>query len=166
MKYVFGILLSFVFSFSIDAAHVKKNQKIVVHKLDCSKSYEFDFASLKNQNMISRYECQTHLGPKKLSMVFDAPEILIVPNAPKGTRFSLQLISKGTGTVIALLHGSFLPNSDGSVSAYQQSSNTKGTCVSFASTSVSGGIVGQNYVVLDNRMTSKNKIIVKFVCMP
>jgi hypothetical protein len=134
-------------------------------ELDCGVEYVIDMAIEPNAaNSISSYQCWTNVGAKQLKTVFSAPEVVVVPDASTGSSFSLQILTAGTGTIAARLHGSCEPNEGTSaVTAYNEAAGLDGTCAGYGTASVGGGVVGEDFVALD---AGAAKIVtVKFTCV-
>ena len=107
-----------------------------------------DFA----KNNIDTYQCGTQA--KAVPVKFSANEALLVPYCPAGQHFSAQ--TNTSGVFMALLHGDCNVTSGTSV--------TPAKCTAFGTNSVSGGIVGQDYVVVD--ATANKSFGIKFTCTP
>lgn len=104
------------------------------------------------ENNFETYECGSNA--KKLLVTFQAKEVVLVPNCPDGYTFAAQI--KNSGFLIALLHDSYGPSHEKYVTAK--------VCKQFGSMSVSGGVVGKDYVVVDARENKTNEV--KFFCAP
>ncbi len=113
---------------------------------------EIDTATLGKQNAITSYWCGS--ASASLKVVFAANEVFLSPQAPSGTKFSVQLPS-GTGAVLGRLQTSCSPN-EGTTSVTPLVK--QGTCAALGITSVSGGVVGVDYIVLDAKVDGKYKI--------
>jgi hypothetical protein len=132
--------------------------------LTCGDEHEIDMAAEPNAtNTIEVYQCWTGVGPKQLKTMFSAPEVVVVPDASPGTQFSLQILTKGTGTIAARLHGSCEPDAGSAVKAFNEEAGLDGTCAGYGAVSVGGGIVGEDFIVLD--AASAQIVKVKFTCV-
>jgi hypothetical protein len=137
-----------------------------VKKYPCNKEFEVNMATDPNaSDKIDTYECwnsslsKAHLLPYMLS----APEVVIAPDAPAGTKYSLQIVTTGKGVLAARLHGSCKPNADTKkVTAYNADAKLTGTCDKAGTISVSGGVVGTDQIVLDAK--EAKTVTVKFIC--
>ncbi len=130
-------------------------------ELPCGVDINLDMAAEPNTvNAIDSYTCWTPIGPKKLKTVLSAPEIIVAPDAKPGTQFSLQILKGGTGTIAARLHESCEPDANSTaVSAFPN-----GTCAAYSTVSVSGGVVGEDFISLDAAFAQQ--VSVKFICIP
>ncbi len=135
-----------------------------VRKVACNTPTVIDMNTEPNAfNNIEVYGCWTNAGAKTLKTKLSAPEVMLVPDAKAGTKYSLQILTTGTGTVAARLHGSCQPDGGSkAVSAYNKAAGKTGTCAMYGASSVSGGIVGEDFIVLD--AASAKKVTVQFVC--
>jgi len=135
-------------------------------ELECGVEYEIGMATEPNaSNAIDTYQCWTKFGAKTLTTTFSGKEVVIVPDAEAGTTFSLQILTSGTGTIAARLNSSCEPDEGTSaVTAYKEGSAIyDGTCAAYGTTSVSGGVVGEDFVALDAK--TDQTVTVKFVCV-
>ncbi|OGL92814.1 hypothetical protein A3H12_02850 [Candidatus Uhrbacteria bacterium RIFCSPLOWO2_12_FULL_47_9] len=119
---------------------------------------EIDTATWGKQNAITSYWCGS--SSSALKVVFAANEVFIAPQAPSGTKFTVQL-PVGSGAVLGRLQNSCSPN-EGTTSVTPVAK--QGTCALLGITSVSGGVVGVDYIVLDAKANGKYKI--KFTVSP
>ena len=112
---------------------------------------EIDTATLGKQNAITSYWCGS--ASASLKVVFAAMKCFSrrkrLPD-----KFSVQLPS-GTGAVLGRLQTSCSPN-EGTTSVTPLVK--QGTCAALGITSVSGGVVGVDYIVLDAKVDGKYKI--------
>jgi hypothetical protein len=130
----------------------------LVKKVVANQNVEIDMATLGKANSITSYQCGAASAP--LKVVFAGKEVFLTPDAPSGSKFSAQIIS-GSGAILARLHKSCSPN-DGSTAVTPTAKG--GTCAAFGAVSVSGGVVGVDYVVLDAKADAK--FVIKFTVLP
>jgi len=133
-------------------------------ELPCGEEVILDMGTEPNAaNSINRYQCWSPVGPRLLRTVFNASEIVVVPEAAIGTEFSLQITTPGTGTVAFRLHGSCEPDvGTSSVTAYNPDAGLEGTCARYSASSVSGGVVGEDFIALD--AAEVQQVGVRFTC--
>lgn len=136
-----------------------------VQTIACGQSVTIDMATQTNtSNAIDSYQCWSNVGAKTLKTTFSAPEVILQPSAVAGTKFSLQILA-GTGVIAARLHGSCQPNAGSTaVTAFNAAAGLTGTCAAYGVTSVSGGVVGSDFIALD--AASNKTVTVKFTCSP
>jgi hypothetical protein len=134
-------------------------------EIPCDVETEINMATEPNAaNSIDSYQCWTNTGAKQLKTTFSASEVVVVPDAEAGTKFSLQILTSGTGTIAARLNGSCEPNDGTSaVTAYNEAAGLDGTCAGYGTASVSGGVVGEDFISLDAK--TSQTVLVKFVCV-
>lgn len=134
-----------------------------VQTIACNQEVTIDMAAqLNTSNAIDTYQCWSNVGPNLLKTTFSAPEVILQPNAPAGTKFSMQITS-GTGVLAARLHGSCQPDTGTSgVTAFNQAAGLTGTCAAYGTMSVSGGVVGSDFIAIDAKASKTVKV--KFVC--
>jgi hypothetical protein len=141
------------------------NQCLNVIQVPCGQKYTVVWPSSPAASLIDTYQCSS--GPA-LKTKLTAAEVVLAPKPQSGmTKFSLQIITAGTGTVAALLHGSCSANpSTTSVTYYDPTlaaaGKPTGTCAKMGTSSISGGVIGSDNVVLD-AVTTKS-VEVMFVC--
>ena len=134
-------------------------------KLECGVWVTINMGTEPNtSNAISKYTCMTKVGPKTITSTANAPEVIVEPDAAPGTEFSLQIKDPVNTACAARLHGSCEPNSGTSeVTAFKDGSAVyTGTCAMQGPTSVSGGIVGSDFVALD--AGTAQTLTVMFTC--
>ncbi|MBI5370076.1 putative metal-binding motif-containing protein [Candidatus Uhrbacteria bacterium] len=133
----------------------------------CGDVVEIDMAKNANAfNAINSYACWSQLGtPKTLKSVFDAPEVVVVPDAPAGTKFSLKIVSSDKPVLATMLHGSCQADAGTkAVTPYNAGAGLTGTCADYTiGGAVSGGVVGQDFAALD--ALSATKVKVRFTCV-
>ncbi|MBI2475256.1 putative metal-binding motif-containing protein [Candidatus Uhrbacteria bacterium] len=134
-------------------------------KIPCGVETEIDMATEPNAaNSIDSYQCWTNTGAKTLKTTFSGSEVVVVPDAAAGTKFSLQILTSGTGTIAARLHTSCEPvDGTSKVTAYNEAAGLDGTCAAYGTASVSGGVVGEDFISLDAK--TSQTVTVKFVCV-
>lgn len=134
-------------------------------EIPCGEEYEIDMATEPNaSNAIDTYNCWTKAGAKTINKTLSAKEVVVVPDTDAGTSFSLQIVTTGTGTIAARLNSSCEPDEGtSSVSAYKEGSEVyDGTCAAYGVYSVSGGTVGEDFIVLDAE--TDQTVTIKFTC--
>ena len=137
-----------------------------VKKYTCNQEYTLDWTTLAASNTISSYQCWTAAGAKTVPITFSSPEFMLAPNVANGTKYSFQITSPGTGALAALLHGTCSPDSNTtSVTPYNPAKGLNGTCSSFGTSSVNGGVAGTDYVSLD-KAAATGTVKFKFICTP
>ncbi len=137
-----------------------------VKKYTCNQEYTLDWSTLATSNTISSYQCWTAAGVKTVPVTFSSPEFMLAPNVSNGVKYSFQITTPGTGALAALLHGTCSPDSNTtSVTPYNPAKGLNGTCSSFGTSSVNGGVAGTDYVSLD-KASATGTVKFKFICTP
>jgi hypothetical protein len=143
------------------------NQCLNVIQVPCGQKYTVVWPSAPAASLIDTYQC-TAGSPLKAKL--SAAEVVLAPKPQMGvTKFSLQILTSGTGTIAARLHGSCSANPNSTAVTYYDpvlaaAGKPTGTCANFGTTSVSGGVIGSDNIVLD--AVSTKPVEVMFVCAP
>lgn len=138
-----------------------------VVEVDCDTEYDIVWPTSPAISLIETYQCTAGAA---LKIKLTAAEVVLAPKPKAGvSKFSLQILTAGTGTIAARLHGSCSPNVNTKAVSYYDpalaaANKPTGTCAAIGTTSIAGGIIGSDNVVLD-AVTSKS-VKVKFTCVP
>lgn len=143
------------------------NQCLNVIQVPCGQKYTVVWPSTPAVSLIETYQCTSGAALKaKLAAV----EVVLAPKPQAGmTKFSLQVLTAGTGVVAALLHGSCSANPNSAAVSYYNptlaaAGKPTGTCAKIGTSSVSGGVIGSDNAVLDAVSAPTKTVEVMFVC--
>lgn len=141
------------------------NQCLNVIQVPCGQKYTIVWPSAPAASLIETYQCT---AGSALKAKLTAAEVVLAPKPQMGmTKFSLQILTSGTGTVAARLHGSCSANPNSTAVSYYDpalaaAGKPTGTCAAIGTASISGGTIGSDNVVLD--AVSTKPVDVMFVC--
>jgi len=141
------------------------NQCLNVIEVACGQEYEVVWPSAPAMSLIDTYQCTAGAA---LKVKLSGAEVVLAPKPQSGvTKFSLQFVTAGTGTFAARLHGSCSANPNSTSVTYYDpilaaAGKPTGTCAAFGTTSVAGGVIGSDNIVLDSANPKPTKV--KFVC--